>query len=299
LHAEELYFNGSVVQRTNLRQFISEIAPFFLCNFAIKNGKFTLMPALPTDGKNRIESGPVQVDQLFTGGNILENTFKVEYLGAEERRPFVAVVRYRQERPNEFPEEKVLTVKGGSAYNENSLTELPQETFDLTQFCTSEEHAIKVAKYFLILRRFVSHTISFSTTVDGLNIGVGSFIKVSTESNPYNSANNGTIDENGSITSVRTLTDGFYDIEYYSASLNDDVVSAKMQVSNGTVSDSTLFDSVFTLSNKSVSSNIYIIEQLTFSQEGTVDIVASEHVCDSSDRSRLVDEFLNGSFTVN
>jgi hypothetical protein len=298
LHAEELYFNGSVVQRTNLRQFISEIAPFFLCNFAIKNGKFTLMPALPTDGKNRIESGPVQVDQLFTGGNILENTFKVEYLGAEERRPFVAVVRYRQERPNEFPEEKVLTVKGGSAYNENSLTELPQETFDLTQFCTSEEHAIKVAKYFLILRRFVSHTISFSTTVDGLNIGVGSFIKVSTESNPYNSANNGTIDENGSITSVRTLTDGFYDIEYYSASLNDDVASAKMQVSNGTVSDSTLFDSVFTLSNKSVSSNIYIIEQLTFSQEGTVDIVASEHVCDSSDRSRLVDEFLNGSFTV-
>ena len=298
LHAEKLYFNGSIVQRTNLRQFISEIAPFFLCNFAIKNGKFTLMPALPTDGKNRIESGSVQIDQLFTGGNILEDTFKVEYLGAEERRPFVAVVRYRQERPNEFPEEKVLTVTGGSAYNENNLTELPQETFDLTQFCTSEEHAIKVAKYFLILRRFVSHTVSFSTTVDGLNIGVGSFIKVSTESSPYNSANNGTIDENGSITSVRTLTDGVYDIEYYAASLNDDVVSAKMQVSNGTVSDSTLFNSVFTISNKSVSSNIYIIEQLTFSQEGTVDIVASEHACDSDDRSRLVDEFLNGSFTV-
>ena len=299
LHSEKLYFNGSVVQRTNLRQFISEIAPYFLCNFVIKNGKFSLTPAFPTDGLNRINAGPVQVDQLFTSGNILEDTFKVEYLGAEERRPFVAVVRYRQERPNEFPEEKVLTVKGAtSAYNESNLTYLPQETFDLKEFCTSEEHAIKVAKYFLILRRFVSHTVSFSTTVDGLNIGVGSFIKVSTESNPYNSANNGTINATGNIASTRSLPDGVYEIDYYSAELNDDVQSRTMQVSNGEVSDNALFNSVFAISNKTVSTNIYVIEQLTFSQEGTVDIVASEHACDSSDRSKLVDEFVNGSFNV-
>ena len=223
----------------------------------------------------------------------------MEYLGAEERRPFVAVVRYRQERPNEFPEEKVLTVRGAtSAYNEGNLTHLPQETFDLKEFCTSEEHAIKVAKYFLILRRFVSHTVSFSTTVDGLNIGVGSYIKVSTESNPYNSANNGTINATGNIASTRSLPDGVYEIDYYSAELNDDVQSRTMQVSNGEVSDSALFNSVFAISNKTVSTNIYVIEQLTFSQEGTVDIVASEHACDSSDRSKLVDEFVNGSFNV-
>jgi hypothetical protein len=299
LHSEKLYFNGAIVQRTNLRQFISEVAPFFLCNFVIKNGKFSLTPALPTGGLNRIKSGAVQIDQLFTQGNILEDTFKLEYLSAEERRPFVAVVRYRQESPNKFPEEKVLTVTGeSSAYKENSLTDLPQETFDLTQFCTSEEHAIKVAKYFLILRRFVSHTISFSTTVDGLNIGVGSYIKVVTESSPYNSANNGTVDSSGGITSARDLPDGVYNVDYYSASLNDDVQTATMQVSNNKVSDSTFFNSVFTVSNKTVSSDIYVVEQLTFSQEGTVDVVASEHACDSSDQSRLVDEFLNGSFNV-
>ena len=37
-----------------------------------------------------------------------------------------------------------------------------------------------------------------------------------------------------------------------------------------------------------VSQNIYVVEQLTFSQEGTVDIVASEHPCDDRDRSLLV-----------
>lgn len=299
LHAEKLYFNGAITQSANLRQFISELAPFFLCNFAIKNGKFALMPALPTTGNNTLNSGPVPVEQLFTAGNILEDSFKLEYLSTEERRSFVAVVRYRQERPNEFPEEKVLTVQATSGeYNEANLTDLPQETFDLTQFCTSEEHAIKVAKYFLILRRFVSHTVSFSTTVDGLSIGVGSFIKVTTEASPYNSANNGTISSSGQITSVRSVEDGDYDIDYYVAGLDDDVASGTMRVSNGAVTDSALFNSVFTIANKTVSSNIYVVEQLTFSEEGTVDIVASEHVCDSSNRSRLVDEFLNGSFSV-
>jgi hypothetical protein len=38
---------------------------------------------------------------------------------------------------------------------------------------------------------------------------------------------------------------------------------------------------------------VYVIEQLTFSQEGTVDIVASEHPCDDDRRSLLVAAMLN------
>ena len=299
LHNEKLYFNGSVTQRTNLRQFISDLAPYFLCNFVIKNGKFSLKPAFPVTGSNQIQTGPIPVEQYFTAGNILEDSFKLEYLSSEERRPFLAVVRYRQERPNELPEEKVITVTGvGSEYNQNGLTDLPQETFDLTQFCTSEEHAKKVAKYFLVLRRFVTHTVSFSTTVDGLSIGVGSFIKVSTESSPYNSANNGTINSTGELTTVRDLEDGTYDIDYYISGSGDDVATGTMRVSDGKVNDSNLFNAVFSIVSRAVSANIYVVEQLTFSQEGTVDIVASEHACDSSDRSRLVSEFRDdGNFT--
>ena len=60
-----------------------------------------------------------------------------------------------------------------------------------------------------------------------------------------------------------------------------------MEVSNGRVSDSTFHDSVFTVKNERVSQNIYVVEQLTFSQEGTVDIVASEHPCDDDGVSEL------------
>ena len=54
-------------------------------------------------------------------------------------------MRYRQEVKNKLPQEKVVEVKLPG--QQEHL--LPQEQFDLTQFCTSEKHAIKVAKYFL------------------------------------------------------------------------------------------------------------------------------------------------------
>ena len=50
------------------------------------------------------------IDQLFTAGNILEDSYKLEYLRSEERRPFKAVMRYRQETKNKLPEERVVEV---------------------------------------------------------------------------------------------------------------------------------------------------------------------------------------------
>ena len=60
-----------------------------------------------------------------------------------------------------------------------------------------------------------------------------------------------------------------------------------MEVSSNIVSDSSFPDSVFTVRDESVSQNVYVVEQLTFSEEGTVDIVASEHPCDDDGVSEL------------
>ena len=120
------------------------------------------------------------------------------------------------------------------------------------------------------------------------SIRAGSFIKVVTEASPYNSANNGTIDSTGQITSVSDLPDGQFTVDYFSVSGSDDIERGVMNVFNGTVADSTFHDSVFTLVNQTVSQNILVVEQLTFSQEGTVDIVASEHPCDDQNVSKLV-----------
>ena len=299
LFRNRLFFNGPITDRSNLRQLMMDLAPSFLCNLAITDGKFALKPALPVKAGGSIEEGPIPIEQLFTSGNILEDTFRIEYLGAEERRLFKAVVRFREETVNQFPEEKAITVTGlGGKYSQNFVEEAPIEQFDLTQFCTSQDHAELVAKYFLALRKLVTHTISFSTTVEGLSIQAGSFIKVITESSPYSSANNGTISSSGVVTSVDELEDGTYKVDIFQTDSEEIEFDQKIRVCDGKVTDSKFHDSVFSVVDKSVSQNIYVVEQLTFSQEGTVDIVASEHPCDDDGASKLVDSILNDKFRI-
>ena len=300
LHENKLFFNGPITDRSNLRQMMMDLAPSFLCNLVITDGKFALKPALPVKDGGALQDGPVPIEQLFTSGNILEDTFKIEYLGAEERRLFKAVVRFRQESLNQFPEEKAITVTAlDDGYTQNFVRDAPIEQFDLTQFCTSQEHAELVAKYFLSLRKLVTHTINFSTTVEGLSIQAGSFIKVITESSPYSSANNGTISSTGIVTSVDELDDGKYTMEVNEVGSEEINTFEDVQIRNSrVVNNPDLRNSVFTLVNRSVSQNVYIVEQLTFSQEGTVDIVASEHPCDNDGASKLVDSILDDNFRV-
>jgi len=134
----------------------------------------------------------------------------------------------------------------------------------------------------------VTHTINFSTTAEGLNIGAGSFIKVTTEATPYNSANTGTVDATGVITSVRDMPDTLegYDITYF-RSADEEIETGKLMVSGGKVNDSRYHNILFTVTASEVSQNIYVVEQLTFSQDGIVDIVASEYPCNSEQQSEI------------
>ena len=281
LRANKLFCNGAITEKVNIREFISSNAPNFLCNFVLSNGKFSLRPALPTTASGEISTNPVSVKQIFTSGNILEDTFELEFLGAEERRGFKASMRYRYERQNKFPEERTLLVRLAS---DNDLGSL--ETFDLTQFCTSREHALMVAKYFLALRKLVTHTVTFGTTIDGLDLAPGDFIKVVTEASPYSAASNGTVSSAGIIVSATVIADGMYPVTYYTTT-SQDILYGNMQVSNGVVTDSTFFNSIFTVTTLATSENIYLVEQLTFEEDMTIRIVASEYPCDSAEVSEL------------
>lgn len=297
LRANKLFCNGAITDKVNVREFVASNAPNFLCNFVIKDGKFGLLPAVPTNpSTGEISLAPVQYAQIFNDGNILEDSFEFEYLSSEERRMFTAAVRYRQERPNKLPEERTLTI----SLKDREEGADPVETFDLTQFCTSTEHARMAARFFIAIRKLVGHTIRFSTTASGLNLEPGAFIRVDTEATPYDSAKTGTIDSSGNITSVSTIDDGTYTVLYYKSD-SDDVQTGEMQVSSGKVGDSTFHSSVFTIQQTTNSQKVYMVEQLTFNEDMTVQVVASEYPCDEhrvSELARLVKDENNSFFTT-
>jgi len=217
LRRNGLFFNGALSSKINLQSYLTETAPFFLCNFIIKNGRYALTPALPVSSDGKIVSTErMEIKQIFTAGNILEDSFELEYLRREERQSFVASVKYRLETKNSFPEEKVLRVRRVGVGDTQTFPDTSTiETFDFTQFCTTEDHALLAAKYFLALREYVTHTIKFTTTLSGLSLEAGDYIKVFTEAMPFDVARNGTVSSTGAITSTSPFADGDYNIQYF------------------------------------------------------------------------------------
>jgi hypothetical protein len=292
LKANQLFFDGTIAAPINLRQYISTTAPSFLCNFVISNGKFGLLPALPTTAAGAISTAAVTIKGLFTAGNILEDSYELEYLQAEERKDFQAIIRYRKMTLNQLPEEQTLSVRWA-----DSQEYVPTESFDITGFCTSANHAKLVAKFFLSIRRRVTHSIRFKTVPFGINLAPSDFIKVVTESSPYSSARNGTIGADGTITSVSAIANGTYSIFYYTVGA-EDVDVGTMTVSGGKATQSSLFNSVFTIKEVTRSENIYMIEQLTLEEDGTVQIAASEFPCDANLASIMAKDVLTDSLFV-
>ena len=277
LRSNKLFCNGSLDEPINLRSYIGEMAPNFLCDFILADGRFSLQPAIPVNNDGSISTNAIVLKQLFTSGNIIEDTFEVGYINVDERRPFKAVIRYREEMKNQLPQEKTVTVRRASSDGED----VPLETFDLTDVCTSKEHAKLVGMYFLSIREHVKHTCSFSTTPYGINLAPGDLIRVTTETSPYNVANNGTIAADGTITSITPVANGLHEIWYYPTTSGvSDVYKIEVNIASGKVEDWDKGASIFSLVTNTVSQNVYKIEEITLSQENTVDIVASQFPCD-------------------
>jgi hypothetical protein len=290
LKQNKLFFDGAIAQPTNIRQFISDTAPFFLCAFIISNGKFSIIPAVPTESHSgAISKQPVKIQQLFTSGNIIEDSFTVEYLSTEERKNFQAVIRYRSAKRNQLPEERTLVVRWADLPETASI-----ETFDMTQYCTSSDHAALVAKYFLSLRRRVTHTVKFRTTPYGISLAPGNYIRVVTQATPYSVANNGVVDGSGNITSVTPLADGVYNVSYWNSSF-DDLKTENMTVASGKAVEPKFANSIFAVVDATVSSGTYMVEQLSLSEEGLVDIVAVQFPTTDTFNSLIALDLLNDS----
>tara|TARA_R100000781_G_scaffold80390_2_gene49640 strand:+ start:9 stop:3821 length:3813 start_codon:yes stop_codon:yes gene_type:complete len=294
LRKNKLFCNGTISKPRSIREFISSTAPSFLCDAVLKDGRFSVRPALPVRAGGEINgTNAVDIKQIFTTGNIIEDSFETIYLSGEERKPCKAVVRYRQEEEDTLAKEKTieLSLKRTSTSSNN----LPVEPFDLTAFCTTEHHAKLFGKYVLSLRERITHTISFSTTPHGLDLAPGDFIKVVTETTPYSPAANGSINGSGVILSASDISDGNHSILYYVTGSEDEAKLGHMTVSGGIVSDATFYNSIFTIQNTTASQNVYRVESLTLGEDMVVQITASEFPCDNSFVSLIAKDVITDS----
>lgn len=296
LRANRLYWDDVIAEPINLRTWLVEQAAGVLCFIGLKNGKLSLEPALPYDARYEIDpNNPVPISAMFTGGNIIEDSLEINWLELEERKMFKAAIIYRQSSLNKFPEEKTLLAH----YTDD--VDLPIEQFEAA-FVTSTEHAKKVAKYFLALRKYLTHTITFKTLPWGLDLEAGKFIRVATEMSPYRPDNNGIVMADGTVVSISELSDGSHEVYYWQRrdqEAQDPVQEGTLRISGGKAQN--LFDSVFSIKGGSnADEQIYQIEALDVDEEGIVTIKASNYAVDSQGRSKLAIDVIDdaGAITI-
>lgn len=269
--ANDFTWDGVIDEKLNLREWIFENAGYCLLDFTILGGRFSLVPAVPISSDHSINfNGKPDIKALFTDGNI--RNLKVSFLGPEERQLFRAVVTWRQDRVNGFPETRTLTVRlsdqaGGSDSD-------PEEAFDMAGFCTSQNHAMTFAKYALKMRKEIDHGLTFETTPQAaMNLSPGDYFRLASEVTHTSRFNNGSIGPDGSITSADQLN-GAYPILFWEPGTVG-VQSGELIAANNRTDQSALFGTVFTLNNSTTVDRVYKCESLSYAEDGLVEVAAS------------------------
>ena len=294
--ANRIFFDGVVEDSDSLRSFLYDNAALQLCNFTIKNGRFGMMPALPYDSNYEISTRPIAVEQIFTAGNIIEDSLQVQYIDAAQRANFRALVSWRVTIENDLPTQASALVDWADIPEGSRST--TQQAFDLTDFCTNRAQALKTARFLLSIRRRITHTVSFKTVPDALGIQPGSYIRVITEATTYSATNNGGITDAGTLRSISTIANGNYDALIYNPTTGA-VTEQRITITSNTVADTALYGCLFTLLSLETGVSVYQVEQLTLDEDGLVNVAAVEVPVDSAGASIVARDVLSeGSFRV-
>jgi hypothetical protein len=175
LEANQFRCNIWIQEAENFGDFIAKLSPYFLLGESNNGGKKGLRPLLPVNNNGTINTGPINWSYIFTENEILPGTLEIEYSNYADRQPFVAQMIWRQEL-----EDDAAIIRTAEVRYINTAEVGPYESHDLSGFCTTETHAVKVGAYILARRVFVSHTARFAARPQAHNrlLSPGSIIRV-------------------------------------------------------------------------------------------------------------------------
>jgi hypothetical protein len=175
LEANGFTCNAEVKEATNILDFIANWAPYFLLGESNNGGKKGLRPLLPTNADGTLKITAIDAEYTFDESLIVPDSFSIEYINYADRLPFVAQLTWRQELGTDAAIMRTSEVRFS-----NTPSVGPFESYDLSAFCTSEDHAVKIGTYIVVRRATVTHNISFTASPETHNtiLSPGSIIRV-------------------------------------------------------------------------------------------------------------------------
>jgi hypothetical protein len=172
------WFNGVVRDSTNLRDWIGKTLQYFLLRQARIGGKEALKPLVPINANGTIKTTAVSWVFTFTEDHVIPDSFDITYTPLADRKPFCAAMLWRQQDDLGIPVMRTTEVR----YTGTAI-DGPFEQHDLSGFCSTENHAVKVGAYIVSKRKHVTHRLQLGVKPDTFNptLAVGDLVRVRLE----------------------------------------------------------------------------------------------------------------------
>lgn len=175
------WFNGEIIDASNLRDWINESLKYFLLRQIRIGGKEGVAPLVPTNSNGTIKTTAVNWEFTFAEQHIIPDSFDIIYTPLTDRKPFVAMVLWRQQDDLGIP-----LIRTAEVRYSGTATDGPYEQHDISAFCASENHAVKVGAYIISKRRHVTHRLQIDVRPDAFNptLAAGDLVRVRLERTP-------------------------------------------------------------------------------------------------------------------
>ena len=212
-----LHFNGMLEQSVNIIDYISSTAPFFFLSFISSGGQYQLQPVLPLNGSQEIDETAIIPVIVFDEDNILPGSYSKVYFNLDERRNVRVSLLWREADPLIIGIQRTTSIRYTT-----TETDAPIVQYDMTDFCTSANHATMYGKYELARRKYSTHSISLQTPLLTTALKPTDIIKVQRQ-RVNSHGNNRTEIDHYQVTDIKHETFGITSItaEHFPLDAND------------------------------------------------------------------------------
>jgi hypothetical protein len=299
--ANAFFMDGLIGDARSWREFWAQVAPFSLLELGKIGGKETLVPAVPYVKSTGAMTRAVSINALFNQGNILEGSYKEEFIdyGSNTQDVIVTVIYRDVERNGIFPRNNSVEVKLTNTNEDNAI----RETIDTSQFVTTRRQAVILGKFLCQTRRHTRQAVEFQTFPTDSFIMPGGFIYVETSNNQWDGIYTGRVEAGGALNLpiATTVPNGTYNVLTY-GSTDGTRSFTGIAVSNNTATSlASVAGQLFVLGTVVRSKRVFRIVEVTMEEEGETTVRAVEHPCDASGNSLIAEGLTvtnSGLFTV-
>lgn len=168
-------FNGAITESSNLLDWLQKTSAHYLLKVTDSGGKFGLIPRLPYNADFTIKTTKITPEFTFTEEHVAVNGFEIEYISLQDREPVCYVIEWRQQ-----PEADFGLVRTVELRNTGEAEDGPFVDIDMSDYCTRENHAVKVGAYYLATRKYVTHHLRLTVRERSYNVAlvVGDIVRV-------------------------------------------------------------------------------------------------------------------------